>query len=76
MTAFSASNVMLAIEHVVTADMADGQPLPPYIDAGVVWHAVRRQPAGTTLWRRIALQTSNTSPSATAARPREDLGGM
>jgi hypothetical protein len=32
----------LRIEHSVSADMADGQPLPPLIEDGVVWHVVRR----------------------------------
>jgi hypothetical protein len=32
----------LIIEHVTTVDMRDGQPLPPFIDNGVIWHVVRR----------------------------------
>jgi hypothetical protein len=66
----------LHIEHVVTSDMPDGQALPPFIEDGVVWHIVHRSPEHkTTLWRRITVQTSNTSPSTAAARPRENLGG-
>src|SRR5262249_27917785 len=44
----------LCIEHSITADMADGQPLAPYTDAGVVWHVVRRAD-GRTTWRRLFL---------------------
>ena len=43
------------IEYVDTGDMADGQPLPPYIDDGVVWGVVRRLPNNRTRWRRIRL---------------------
>jgi hypothetical protein len=56
----------LVIERAVTADMDDGQPMPPFIDDGVVWHVARRA-NGRMLWRRIALQP-NALPSA-AARP-------
>jgi hypothetical protein len=44
----------LFVEYADTADMDDGQPLPPFIDDGVVWRVVRRM-AGRTLWRRILL---------------------
>jgi hypothetical protein len=44
----------LCVEHAVTADMDDGQPLPPLIEDGVAWHAVRRID-GRTTWRRISL---------------------
>jgi hypothetical protein len=44
----------LVIEYTITADMPDGQALPPYIDAGVTWCVVRRA-NGQTLWRRIIL---------------------
>jgi hypothetical protein len=67
--------INLVIERVTTADMDDGQPLPPYIENGVVWHQVRRRPDGTTLWRRISIQTNTTSPSTAAAQSRGDLGG-
>jgi hypothetical protein len=54
----------IAIDHVVTADMDDGQPLPPFIEDGVVWCVVRRQ-HGRTLWRRITLQATNQSVAVT-----------
>jgi hypothetical protein len=46
-------NCTLIIEHLVTADMADGQPLPPWIVDHIVWCVVRRA-AGRTLWRTRA----------------------
>jgi hypothetical protein len=46
----------IAIDHVVTADMDDGQPLPPFIEDGVVWCVVRRR-YRRTLWRRITPHT-------------------
>jgi hypothetical protein len=49
--------IELVIEHIVTADMADGQPLPPFIEDGCAWHLVRRAD-GRTLWRRIFLSSS------------------
>ena len=49
----------LCIEHSITADMADGQPLPPYTDEGVVWQVVRRAD-GRTTWRRIFLSPLGT----------------
>jgi hypothetical protein len=60
-TAASRSSPALAIEHIVTADMADGQPLPPFIEDGCAWHLVRRAD-GRTLWRRIFLSSSSVSP--------------
>ena len=45
------------IEHSVTADMPDGQSLPPFIEDGVVWRVVHRDD-GRTLWRRISIQTT------------------
>jgi hypothetical protein len=47
----------LGVEHAVTADMDDGQALPPFWD-GNAWHVVRRFPNQKTLWRRISLQTT------------------
>jgi hypothetical protein len=44
----------LVIEHCMTVDMDDGQPLPPYLDHGAVWHVIRRA-NGHTAWRRIFL---------------------
>jgi hypothetical protein len=43
---------MILIEHQTTADMADGQPLPPLIENGRPWHLVRRTD-GYSLWRRF-----------------------
>ena len=37
----------LIVEYADTADMDDGQPLPPLIVDGVVWCVVRRLPART-----------------------------
>jgi hypothetical protein len=51
----------LRVEHSMTADMPDGQPLAPPCDCGPVWHVVRRDDS-RTLWRRISL------PSATDSR--------
>jgi hypothetical protein len=51
------------VELVDTADMPDGQPLPPYIDDDVVWHLARRLQGARTLWRRIRL-SSETSEHA------------
>lgn len=59
--------VSLIIELVDTADMPDGQPLPPYIDGDVVWHVVRRADA-RTCWRRIRL-SSETLEHAIDCRP-------
>lgn len=38
----SCATPALRIEQSVSADMADGQPLPALIEDGVVWHVVRR----------------------------------
>jgi hypothetical protein len=59
----------LCIEHSVTADMADGQPLPPYTDRGVAWQVVRRVDSRTT-WRRLLL-----SPSASPVTVRRTAPG-
>jgi hypothetical protein len=45
------------IEYVDTADMADGRPLPPDIDDGAIWRAVRRLPDSRTRWRGIHLSS-------------------
>jgi hypothetical protein len=50
----------LVIEHSTTADMPDGQALPPFIDDGGVWHLVRRAD-GHTLWRRISITSAPAS---------------
>jgi len=47
---------VLIIEHVDTANMVDGQPLPPFIDNdGGIWSVVGRLPDARTRWRRIRL---------------------
>jgi hypothetical protein len=56
--------VEIVVKHAVTVDLADGQPLPPFMEDGVVWCVVRRQ-HGRTLWRRITLQATNQSVAAT-----------
>jgi hypothetical protein len=55
----------LAIEHGVTADMPDGQALPPLIENGVPWRVVRRAD-GCTLWRRLFLTPSLVTDWRTA----------
>jgi hypothetical protein len=60
------SRVVLIVEHADTADMNNGQPLPPFIDDDcAVWRVVRRLPGGRTRWRRIRL----SSEHATDRRP-------
>jgi hypothetical protein len=54
----------LIVEYSTTADMPDGQCLPPYLEDNVVWHVVRRLPGARTLWRRIRL-----SPGTSAETP-------
>jgi hypothetical protein len=58
----------VVIEYVDTADMADGQPLPPNLDDDVVWWMVRRLPDNRTRWRRIRLSSQLSQP----ARGRTD----
>ena len=56
--------INLVIEHVITADMPDGQPLPPFYEHDAIWHLVDRfHDQKKTLWRRISIQTNTTSPS-------------
>jgi hypothetical protein len=54
----------IAIEYATTADMDDGQPLPPFIEDAVTWCVVRRQRGGT-IWRRIILQTTKQLDAVT-----------
>ena len=61
----SSQTLALCIEHVVTADMDDGQPLPPLIEDGFRWHVVRRA-KGRTLWRRLLLSSSPVTEWRTA----------
>jgi hypothetical protein len=49
--------------------MDDGQPLPPFIEDGVVWNVVRRAD-GRTIWRRLYLKTK-PSHVAVGAQRRE-----
>jgi hypothetical protein len=60
----------LVIEYGVTADMADGQPLPPYIDNGTVWHVVCRLPGNCTRWRRTRLSDQTDMAAAGSRRNR------
>jgi hypothetical protein len=71
MTVSRTSNTMprLVVEHAVTHDMEDGQPLPPYY-GGAVWHVVRRLPGGSRLWRSISIRASAPPPA-----PRDLRGG-
>jgi hypothetical protein len=50
----------LVVEHATTVDMDDGQPLPPFMEDGVLWGVVNRA-NGTTKWRRITFQTTERS---------------
>lgn len=48
------SRVGLIVQYADTADMDDGQSLPPFIDDDcAVWRVVRRLPGGRTRWRRV-----------------------
>jgi hypothetical protein len=56
----------LKIEHAITSDMPDGQPLPPFIEDGLIWRVVRRAD-GRTLWRRLLLNSSPVTGWRTAS---------
>jgi hypothetical protein len=58
---------MILIEHQTTADMDDGQVLPPLIENGIVWCVVRRA-HGFTLWRRLSLLPLRAPISPPTAR--------
>ena len=60
----------MRIDYTITADMPDGQPLPPYCD-GAVWHVVRQLPGGSTLWRSISIRASARPPAS-----RKTFGGI
>jgi hypothetical protein len=49
----------LTIEYATTADMDDGQPLPPFIEGGIPWRVVMRA-GGHTTWCRNAQPHSKT----------------
>jgi hypothetical protein len=52
----SIEGARLIIEYTTTADMPDGQSLPPFSDEdGAIWHAVDRLPGGHTRWCRIRI---------------------
>jgi hypothetical protein len=61
----------MRIDYTITADMPDGQALPPFMDESVVWHVVRRLPGGSTLWRSISIRASARPPAS-----RETFGGI
>ena len=52
--------IYLIIEHLITADMDDGQPLPPLIEDGIIWCVVCRA-SSRTLWRRIFIANSSVA---------------
>jgi hypothetical protein len=59
----------LIIEYTTTADMPDGQSLPPFIDEdGAVWCAVCRLPGARTRWRRIRPYRTSDCPPPSRAR--------
>jgi hypothetical protein len=60
MRAAAASTMPLRVELSMTADMPDGQPLPPPYDCDGVWHVVRCNDSHT-LWRRIFLSLSSAT---------------
>jgi hypothetical protein len=67
--------ITMKIDRIVTSNMPDGQPLPPYMDNGAIWRVVHPLPSHKTLWRRISIQPI-TPPSPAATWPRDpSLGG-
>jgi hypothetical protein len=55
----------LRIGYVVTVDEFDGRPVPPgFITDDTVWSLVKRLPGDRTLWRRIEVLKSLTTPEA------------
>ena len=61
----AAAAAHILVEYADTADMPDGQPLPPYIDSdGAIWRVIRRLPGARTLWRRIRLSSETSSEPA------------
>ena len=59
----------LIVECADTADMDDGQSLPPFIDDDcAVWRVVRRLPGGRTRWRRIRLSSEHATDRRLVAR--------
>jgi hypothetical protein len=64
----------LNVEHTITADMADGQPLPPLIEDGILWRVVRRA-GGRTHWRRLFLSSPVTPGAASSGDQSRALKG-
>ena len=56
----------LTIEYATTADMDDGQPLPPFIEGGIPWRVVMRV-GGHTIWCRPLLKPASVSAWRTAS---------
>jgi hypothetical protein len=56
--------VRLIVELIKTADMPDGQPLPPHFDDDAIWRIVRHLPGARTLWRRVRLSSKTSSEHA------------
>src|SRR6476660_9630323 len=69
------SSVGLMVEYAETADMDDGQPLPPLILNGVVWRVLRRLADGRTRWCRISLTENPHDPAAARSRGTSSHGG-
>src|SRR5262249_23028528 len=66
----SCATPALCIERTITADMPDGQRLPPFTNQGVVWHVVRR--ASMAARRGVVCFFSlPLLPSLSGARRRE-----
>ena len=54
MRAAATSAMSLRVELSVTADMPDGQLLPPPCDCGVVWHVVMGMIETSSVARRVS----------------------
>jgi hypothetical protein len=59
----------IVVEYATTADMSDGQALPPLIENGVVWHIVRRSD-GHPYWRRIIRAEDRREVHGPTAHPQ------
>jgi hypothetical protein len=60
----------LCVELFTTADMPDGQPLPPVDHDDIVW-VVAHRAGGTTLWRKIFLSSAAGWRAASGASSKE-----
>jgi hypothetical protein len=66
----TAAAAHILVEYADTADMPDGQPLPPYFDSnGAIWRIVRRLGARTR-WRRIRLSAETSAKTSEHAIDR------